>query len=1015
MAALSKTLGSIITLAGAVAVNVIPGLGQLASAAILIGSAALGYVVASLDHGHEKPQGTEVAIKSPTPPRVSGYGEGRHYMAYALYVTTNNGVAIDVGAMHDGRINRITGYWLGDTKIELLGTGYVKAGEAGQFGEDSDIVRVYTRMGLPTETAFSQVTALIPDQWTSDHRGDGVVTACVITKPTKAKYWQMIFPTGGPNNMPLSLAMERQLVFDWRDPTQSHDDPSTWKYSDNFILALAHYELVRDNKDWETHFLPTLSCWTAAANDADLPVPLKGVQTVLVEAADHGSGHITVTSNNGLSTGMTIVISATGDTSLTETRTVTGISGSVGAWVLALSSNLSNDHPAGSQVTWSSSSGSPATEPRYRTCLAHQHTDSHKSVVAGLLACGDGWMAPRSDGALVVYSGRYYEPTVEIGPDDIVSYSLQDGVDEEEAVNSIAVTYVSKNHDFNVVDTDPWVDEDDIEERGKILSSQLANQVPSHSQARRLAKRARSQTMAPKRGTTTTRSTGRKILGQRYIRQNITESGVTFLNAVVEVIAPVKRNLQTGGVTYAWRLADPNIDAWNPATEEGDPAPVGNRVAPQPLTSPSITSATADFSSVSDDGTGVRLTIVAAGPDRDDLTWYARWRIVDAPSWNEAQYSDVDPGASVTLETGFVPSASTVEVEVAYSVGDGRVSPYSDAVEVDTATDTTAPDAATAITLVSWADTLSLSTGRISRASSYRWRFFDPSDTSTPIRTISTSTPTVAYTSVQAATDGARRDYVVTVAGVNAAGAGTEASTSTLTLAAPSTVTGFAAADGTSESEVTFTLNTDPGVTGYMVAISTVSGFDPFSQGTLFRFLGSPAYLQNLAAGTFYAKIAAYDAWTDRPDLLNFSDEDPFTISTGGGGIGGGGGGGGGGYCVTTDTPILMADGAEKIAQNLVVGDMIRTQHETTLEWGDYPVSAISFVEDDVYSLDIGTGVLRATAGHKMMINGAWIRMDALGYPSGRAMVAKITVDDAHTYVSRGVLSHNVKQNSVDS
>lgn len=160
MAALSKTLGSIITLAGAVAVNVIPGLGQLASAAILIGSAALGYVVASLDHGHEKPQGTEVAIKSPTPPRVSGYGEGRHYMAYALYVTTNNGVAIDVGAMHDGRINRITGYWLGDTKIELLGTGYVKAGEAGQFGEDSDIVRVYTRMGLPTETAFSQVTAL---------------------------------------------------------------------------------------------------------------------------------------------------------------------------------------------------------------------------------------------------------------------------------------------------------------------------------------------------------------------------------------------------------------------------------------------------------------------------------------------------------------------------------------------------------------------------------------------------------------------------------------------------------------------------------------------------------------------------------------------------------------------------------------------------------------------------------------------------------------------------------------
>jgi len=1024
---MSKTIISILEIGALIGLQFIPGVGQAvsgllgsigigvtASQGLLIATAALSLAEAGLNAllapKAPKPSLTETSLKHPAPARVSGYGLGRHYMAFALYVTNKDGIAIDVGAFHDGKVNAIVGHYLADTKITLLSGGRVQAGEAGQFGELSDIVTVFTRLGEDTEAAFSEVISLVPDQWTSEHRGDGVCTGCVITKPTKAKNFQMIFPTGGPNNMPLSLVMERQLVFDWRDPSQSATDRSTWKYSENAILHLAHYELVRDNKDWDTHFVPTLAYWTAAANVCDEAVPLKGVQTVMTEKADAGSGHITVISINGLAVGMTIVISATGDTSLTETRTVTDISG----MVLGLSSPLDNDHPVGSQVVWSSSEGSPATEPRYRSCLAHQHTDEHKSVVAALLACCDGWLSPRSDGALVVYAGHYYEPTVTVGPDLIVSYSLQDGVDEENAINSVSVTYVSANHDFNVVDTDPWTDEDDITERGKVLVTQLANQVPTHAQARRLAKAAVARTNAAQRGTITTTSAGKIVLGQRYIHLTIEEAGTIFLDGGVEIVAPVKRNPITGGITFNWVLADPNMYAWNPATEEGDPAPVGNRLAPSPLDPPEITSAAADFSTVSDDGTGVRVTIEAAGPDRDDLTWYARWRVVGGASWNEQQYSDTDPGSAVTLQTSFVPASETVEVEVAYQVGDGRVSPFSSpATEVGTATDTTPPDAAAAITLVSWADTLSLSTARIARASSYRWRFFDPGDLSTPIRTIVTSAPAVAYTAAQAKTDGARRDYVATVAGVNSAGAGTQATTSTLTLAAPSTVTGFSAADGASESEVDFDLSTDAGVAGYMVAISTVSGFDPLTQGTLFHFLGSPAFLQNLAAGSFYAKMAAYDAWTDRPDLLNFTTEDSFVISTGGGGVGGGGGGGGGGYCVTVDTGILMADGTEKRAELLVVGDMLHTQPElddgTLGDWGDYAVSAISFVEDDVYELDIGTGRLRATAAHRMWIGGGWVRMDALGSPAGTAMVAKITVDTAHTYVSDGVISHNLK------
>ena len=646
-----------------------------------IGSALAQGLNSLLAPGLPKPPGTESAIKSPTPGRESGYGEGRHFIAYGLYITDKDGNAIDVGVFHDGQVDGIISHYLGDVKITLGAGGWVQAGEAMIFGRDGNTIQVGTRLGLPTETAFSEVIARVPDQWTVDHRGDGCVTGFVISKSVLARSYQEIYPTGGPNNMPLSLAMRRQLVFDWRDVSQSVTNPATWKYSENAILHLAHYLLVRDNKDWATHFVPTLTYWTSAANDADIAMPRKGVQAVLTVKGRTSNTTLTLSTVAGLSTGMTVAISATGDTSLAETRVVVGIAG----LVVSFSGGLAHDHEIGSQVTWASSEGSPATEPRYRSCLAHKHTDQHKSVIAGLLACCDGWMSPRADGALAVYSGRYYAPTVTIGPDQILSYSLQDGIEEEAALNQLAVTYVSANHAYNVVDTDVWENTSDIAARGKVLSDTLTNQVPSHSQARRLAKRKMAQVSAPKRGTCQTNAAGRIALGQRYIRLQLIDAGTTFLDAAVEIIAPVKRNVQTGGISFNWILADPNIDAWNPATEEGEPAPVGNRVGTLPLDMPIITSASPNYGTNSANGApGVFIDLVVVGPDRVDLTWYARTRQVGAATWGEREYNDIDPGATVALTTEYVPIDAMVEVQVAYSVGDGRVSPWSASATVDT-------------------------------------------------------------------------------------------------------------------------------------------------------------------------------------------------------------------------------------------------------------------------------------------------------------------------------------------
>lgn len=661
-----------------------------------------------------KPDTTETSLRTERPPRNRRFGVGREHGAYILYETATDGSAVDVMAFHDGQINRVLQYYVGDRRVTLGPGGFVQKQDDGAFGDDSDVVQCGANLGLPIETAWSQVIAKVPDHWTTDHRGDGVVTGFMISRPVKSKNYQKIYPTGGPNATPMSVAIEGQLVYDWRDPSQDVGDPRTWKFSENVWLHLTKYLLVdmavgptRPPSDpaywddmrslltarWNAKFAPNIDALTTAADDADTPVPLKGVQTVTSKKAAQGDTSVTVDRVTGLAAGMSISIYVSGDNSKTEVRTVSGISGTT----ISFSGGLDYDHPQGSQVMWASDPSSPATEPRYRSCVAYTLADEHKNVIDHLIACGDGWLSTTSDGAYILYSGRYVEPADEpLGPKEIVSMTIQKGVAEEDAINTIKVSYQSAPHDYNVVATDDWVDEDDVERRGKVLSDSLDNQVPSHAQARRLAKRAMAHLNPAFSGTTVALSSAKRFQGKRYVPISYVTGGVTLFERVVQV-DKFSRDPKTGQVTIQWHTVDPNIDDWNPATEEGNPAPVGNRVALQPVDAPVITSAVANFGADSASGTaGVFLDLVVTGaPDRSDITWYARTREQGATVWGERTYSDIDPGASVEIVTEFVPTDTHVEAEVSYELGDGRVSDWSNTVVVDTSTAAIAPKAPT--------------------------------------------------------------------------------------------------------------------------------------------------------------------------------------------------------------------------------------------------------------------------------------------------------------------------------
>jgi hypothetical protein len=145
-------------------------------------------------------------------------------------------------------------------------------------------------------------------------------------------------------------------------------------------------------------------------------------------------------------------------------------------------------------------------------------------------------------------------------------------------------------------------------------------------------------------------------------------------------------------------------------------------------------------------------------------------------------------------------------------------------------------------------------------------------------------------------------------------------------------------------------------------------------------------------------------------------DFDTASYGAGGsGGSGGGGSGGGGGVCPVLDTPILLANdnhtgpGSTIIAGELRPGvDWVWTQHETTMEWGAFMVTHARVVKDVVvYAATIEGNYLRATFDHPVWMNGRWTKMYEIANTDGRADVISITIDDAHTYISNGILSHN--------
>ena len=524
--------------------------------------------------------------------------------------------------------------------------------------------------------------------------------------------------------------------------------------------------------------------------------------------------------------------------------------------------------------------GISGTHTRY-TCDVSAADDRERSdVEEEILRAFDAQIMFDSTGKAWPRAGYYYAPTVTLHRNrDIMAMETMETQTGESDTQGVIVRYTDPASNWSVQPSAPWVN-DDHYIPGQPMEY-LTVDVPTisdHNQAMRIAKAIGKRMQSLRKVGPTTGLRGLKLMSERIV--DLSYDNV--FSGDYEIIAPVE--MDNSGLVCRFVGVPVDSNRWTllEGEESSKPANASSMVE-------------TDLTQVEDvvaffNGDKIKITYTPSAygarpmfeyretSSTDDADWVAMTLVEDdaiGTAWSgpiflnlsyDIRYRNVSPGGRTT---------SWIDPVLTLSTGLGNFS--------------SEPSPASAVSLVSWGSIINLNTPPIPRAAFYEWSVW-ASDGTTLKRTITTSSPTAAYTLPQATADGVARSYKVSVVGINNIGAGTASAQTTITKPALAVPTSIAATDGALSTTITYTPN--GAASGNVLFYSDTAGFNPKTEGRVVSFGNTGTYkIDNMLAATYFFKMAAIDGWTTDPDFLNLSDQYDFTITTGGGGTGGDGGG----------------------------------------------------------------------------------------------------------------------------
>ncbi|RZJ19130.1 MAG: hypothetical protein EON91_02735 [Brevundimonas sp.] len=220
------------------------------------------------------PEGQKITRKQTRPLRcIAVGGPSRMSGAYMFreWKTQRLGVVL---AICEGRLASIDRIYLNDDRVTINGsTGYVNGLSDGRYG-GGGIMKIQTRLGVATETHYSLISgdpSHFGALWPTSARGDGVASLAMTCWHGDKENFSKFYPNGEP----IPSIVGAPVCYDWRDPSQSRTDESTWKVCTNPVVWLVHLEWYRFGRKWSRCIAPVLADLTAEAAVCDQLVPLK--------------------------------------------------------------------------------------------------------------------------------------------------------------------------------------------------------------------------------------------------------------------------------------------------------------------------------------------------------------------------------------------------------------------------------------------------------------------------------------------------------------------------------------------------------------------------------------------------------------------------------------------------------------------------------------------------------------------------------------------------------------------
>lgn len=616
-----------------------------------------------------EPEAGKSTFRQSRPASQRGYGQCRLSGPTALYEAYQS-TLFQIVAVHDGKITSFDHWFLNDDEVAIANPVGFQGGEVLQYPDGrypTNHVGIFWRYGLDSETLYPGPNGVIPSQWPATSTGDGVASFLLSCTNGNLNDFQKQFPNNVPNP---STVASLAAVWDWRDPAQHESDPDTWAFSKNPILCFRDYVCRILGNSHARRIAPLIDMWTEAARVCDEDVQVLNWGTYLTIGSvgtsspalgpsvaymviPHDAAAATITVGTVIFTG-------------SEQLTVQSVGVDTFGWRITFTRKITYTYLKGSWITWQKPSG--AFQKRYEIGGFYKSDTDPADVIRQLLQSCDGWFSSDGEGHFVIYAGKYYAPAYTIPPEAIVGYELKRYQEDENATNSLLVSFCDPAHQWTMTDTDPWDDEADIEARGAARTRDMKLPwVQANSQARRLAKRAMTRLVAAQ-GSITLNLAGVMFLGLRYLAFSVGD--VPSLNAAIVEVKKVEIDLSNLRVTYQWVMADPHIDNWNPLAEELAGPGVGNRFLSQPLPPSVIESVTPSYPASTGNSFGTQLTIVATSPLGADVVWRVQIAPHGTTDWMQSNFDNVPDGSPVTLTTGLV-QAGELDVQVAYRTPSG--------------------------------------------------------------------------------------------------------------------------------------------------------------------------------------------------------------------------------------------------------------------------------------------------------------------------------------------------------